>query len=923
MSSSTRLTIRSRSHTSSSSKFDSQVDKDALYTNSTANLGAKKDSLQSTAITDRRGSLISSQFVMINDKLQLLYDEIGISEDERRTREQNLYEVVSLALENHVSNVTEEKEKLYNLCLSLKQEIAKMIIALENTSEVQQIFSDPTVLGEIRLPLLECSNQLQSQHDMLQQLYLQRHDRACELLAKLRKFVNAMDGVEISPDFLTASFDNISLTDANIATLEHQVTRLSQEFDSRVLTVQEDATEIVTLWAQLGTSQHQIDRNILSNYKEKPELLGLSNQILLHMREQRSSLEHERDLRRDRLASLKSEVKHLWNKLSEDEVHIRSFDRSNRGIALSVISAYETELSRLNEKKHDFIHVFIEDARQTLQSLWDSLYFSEEEMLEFTPAWTDIFTDASLAAHESEISRLEGLLKERKPIIALIDAYRNIHNDAAELESLQQDSSRLLARGTGRRDPSRLLREEQMRKRIAKMKPKITAELMNALTNWESVNDRPFMVNGERYLDVLRDEEMTARAVKTKRTPSRNAITKDAANLSVRKGENPVSRTPFSSKRPNIKSKLNSENRPKQPNFWKESKDAMGTTKMKKVLVKNNEDGISTLSKGTPGLTYLQRSTSAESSYSSASPLKARSQGRAPLRAISTSSIHNLIHPDLAPKNLRTNAKTPQAPTQSEVRGQTVGLQTPKVQFRRLPIRKDNSEQGNAQFECENISESLHTTPSIGNLVSGYSFPTEMQCNVQKISLPNGHSNEINYISETPVVIPEPREQTELPDYELSQAEESEFVDDYDEEYDYQTVTITAKNASETKSSTGEYIQEATPSSTMDTDIATAISNRKSDSPASEDSNIPPFTALISRDGNDFMTGSKPIFPPLQALDHTPLLPPIQFLMCELPTQSSRDTSISDTPTDMYMNEMSFISPHNLDLGNSATNSLE
>lgn len=157
------------------------------------------------------------------------------------------------------------------------------------------------------------------------------------------------------------------------------------------------------------------------------------------------------------------------------------------------------------------MHIFVEDARQTLQQLWDSLYFSEDEMLEFTPAWTNIFTDASLAAHESEISRLEALLAERKPILALINTYRDLQRDSRELQESQQDSSRLTSRGAGRRDPSRLLREEQMRKRIAKQKPKIRNDLKAALTKWEHENCRYFMVSGERFLDVLNDEEMTSK----------------------------------------------------------------------------------------------------------------------------------------------------------------------------------------------------------------------------------------------------------------------------------------------------------------------------------------------------------------------------------------------------------------------------
>lgn len=54
-----------------------------------------------------------------------------------------------------------------------------------------------------------------------------------------------------------------------------------------------------------------------------------------------------------------------------------------------------------------------------------------------------------------------------------------------------------------KRDPTRLLREEKMRKRIAKELPKVETELRNVLDDWEEQWGRPFCVHGQRYLDEL------------------------------------------------------------------------------------------------------------------------------------------------------------------------------------------------------------------------------------------------------------------------------------------------------------------------------------------------------------------------------------------------------------------------------------
>jgi Ase1/PRC1/MAP65 family protein len=45
-------------------------------------------------------------------------------------------------------------------------------------------------------------------------------------------------------------------------------------------------------------------------------------------------------------------------------------------------------LAHLIELKRENMHVFVEAARMTLQNLWDELYFSEEQMADFTPAFT-------------------------------------------------------------------------------------------------------------------------------------------------------------------------------------------------------------------------------------------------------------------------------------------------------------------------------------------------------------------------------------------------------------------------------------------------------------------------------------------------------------------------------------------------------
>lgn len=172
------------------------------------------------------------------------------------------------------------------------------------------------------------------------------------------------------------------------------------------------------------------------------------------------------------------------------------------------------------ELKRENLHVFVEDCREQIKELWEQLYFSREEIEEFTAARSNVFTDALLQTHEMEIARLQDMLHEREPILQLVHRHKELLNEKKELEISSQDASRLL--GRGRSDPGKLLREEKMRKRIAKELPKVEIDLKKALEEWDEEYGCPFTVHGQDYLEELL--EVSAVANSRSRTPGPGGI---------------------------------------------------------------------------------------------------------------------------------------------------------------------------------------------------------------------------------------------------------------------------------------------------------------------------------------------------------------------------------------------------------------
>ncbi|KAF7377604.1 hypothetical protein MSAN_00183200 [Mycena sanguinolenta] len=163
-------------------------------------------------------------------------------------------------------------------------------------------------------------------------------------------------------------------------------------------------------------------------------------------------------------------------------------------------------------------------AREEIEKLWDELMVGEEERRQWVPFFDDEHTEELLTIHEDEIKRLKDEKRMKAPLLAAIKRYFDICEEEKELAAAASDQSRLLGRGS--RDPGRLLREEKMRKRVSKEKPRLEQDLLASVPAWEQEAGRPFLVHGQSILHILMqtmsaaDQENAGSNANGKRKPS-------------------------------------------------------------------------------------------------------------------------------------------------------------------------------------------------------------------------------------------------------------------------------------------------------------------------------------------------------------------------------------------------------------------
>ncbi|KAF2646167.1 hypothetical protein P280DRAFT_512360 [Massarina eburnea CBS 473.64] len=449
-------------------------------------------------------SYLAQQVTTIIGQLHGLFDEIGVPGHERDAREEELFSALSETLNNQLKLVTTEKHDLAEEAERLAKAIRQMEVSLVDNKP------DPDEDDvEISFPLTRCIKDLKAKHSQISKLHRERWEEVKKLVEAFESYASHLE-----PDFIQIKLPststsnvppNFDMSPSYVASLDQEFTRVYEEYQRRINSVQVLSKEIVQLWAELGTPQAQTDSAIVQHYRDAPEQLGLHKEDIAQLKTRRERLMEEKRARERRLGQLRTTIEDLWERLNVEQSERKKFLASNRGCGLRTINEFEDELSRLNELKRQNLHLFVEEARVQLQELWDALYFSEEEMLDFAPAFSDVCSDALLSAHEAEIARLEALKEQRLPILSKIDRHRELVNERDDLQQSSQDASRLMGRGNKgeRRDPGKLLREEKMRKRIAKELPKVEAELKKTLEKWEDEYGRPFLVLGDRYLDDL------------------------------------------------------------------------------------------------------------------------------------------------------------------------------------------------------------------------------------------------------------------------------------------------------------------------------------------------------------------------------------------------------------------------------------
>ncbi|KAJ7049425.1 microtubule associated protein [Mycena amicta] len=206
----------------------------------------------------------------------------------------------------------------------------------------------------------------------------------------------------------------------------------------------------------------------------------------------RASLEEVKRRRETHIQAMYDQLEGLWRRLGVADADMDAFVETHRGSTEETVGEYEEELERMLELKRERMGTFIQSAREEIEKLWDELMVGDEERRDWTPFFDDEHTEDLLTVHEDEIKRLKEEKRVKAPLLASI-----------RRSSLLPRRTKADCSDVDPGIPGRLLREEKMRKRVSKEKPRLEQDMLSTIPAWEHETGRTFLVHGQSILQLL------------------------------------------------------------------------------------------------------------------------------------------------------------------------------------------------------------------------------------------------------------------------------------------------------------------------------------------------------------------------------------------------------------------------------------
>ncbi|KAG9260806.1 protein regulator of cytokinesis 1 isoform X1 [Astyanax mexicanus] len=434
----------------------------------------------------RKSEVLAAESVACLNKalchLKDIWEEIGIPEEQRLER--------TNVVKNHIKDLLErmiaEEENLRK----------RLMISIETCrKELSKVCS------ELQLPAF----QEERSNSMLQQEKDIRTFLEAMLKEKSHRMQTLKVLIEQDQDLCDVlCCDSFCISDSSVPSLE-QLERYREHLAALAAEKEERRSKFVELKKKIILCMEDLDQLPETSFEkdivcEEEEAFCLSREnidslkILLHQLESRRA-EMEIICRMYR-----EKIQDLWERLQIPQEERDAVSDHMTQSRKKNMEALHAEVRRLEEIKVRNMKVVTVAIRDEISEMWEKCFFSSEQRQNFSPFFSDDFSEELLSLHDAEILRLKQHYEEHKDLFEGVQRWEESWRLFLELEKKATDPSRFTNRG------GNLLKEEKQRTDLLKSLPKLEKKLKLQVEQWEEQQGREFLVGGQKFLQFVGEQ---------------------------------------------------------------------------------------------------------------------------------------------------------------------------------------------------------------------------------------------------------------------------------------------------------------------------------------------------------------------------------------------------------------------------------
>eukprot|EP00466_Bigelowiella_natans_P017868 jgi/Bigna1/74661/fgenesh1_pg.30_\ len=202
--------------------------------------------------------------------------------------------------------------------------------------------------------------------------------------------------------------------------------------------------------------------------------------------------------REKKVSKYAEEIQGLWQRLGISEKERAQFMSSLSDLSPITILNCKAELERLKALRDEHVKDQIARHKTAIGELWDEMGIPEDERKQFSPFFSEHFTDETVECLKEKVEELETSAKDMRPILKLVKQREELVREKRDLDAKVKElgGERFRIRGF-------MIREGKIRERFAKKLPSILKKLKALLSGWEDENKRDLMYKGEKVSSII------------------------------------------------------------------------------------------------------------------------------------------------------------------------------------------------------------------------------------------------------------------------------------------------------------------------------------------------------------------------------------------------------------------------------------